>query len=324
MTAAATATATTSSAGNGPPASVASQQADAQFSVYTVPAGSRPHDVAPAADGRLWYTAQGAAALGILDPETATTRHVSLGQGSAPHGVIVGPDGSAWVTDGGLNSIVRVDPSTFEAATFPLPRPANANLNTAAFDGNRALWFTGQSGVYGRVDPATGKVEVFEAPRGRGPYGITTTPDGAVWFASLAGSYISRIGPKTAEPTVVDVPTTGGGARRIWSDSSGGLWVTEWFAGNLAHYDPATQQWREWRLPGDDPRPYAVYVDEKDAVWVTDFAANSLVRFDPRNERFHVFPFPIPDAQVRQLLGREGEIWGAGSATDTLFVLRTR
>jgi streptogramin lyase len=30
------------------------------------------------------------------------------------------------------------------------------NLNTAAFDASGTLWFTGQGGVYGRLDPATG------------------------------------------------------------------------------------------------------------------------------------------------------------------------
>jgi streptogramin lyase len=38
---------------------------------YPVPSGSRPHDVAPAADGRsVWYTAQGSGQLGLLDPAT--------------------------------------------------------------------------------------------------------------------------------------------------------------------------------------------------------------------------------------------------------------
>ena len=49
------------------------------------------------------------------------------------------------------------------------------------------MWFTGQSGIYGRVDPATNDVKVWQAPRGRGPYGITTTPSGDVYYASLAG-----------------------------------------------------------------------------------------------------------------------------------------
>ncbi|MDQ3973371.1 MAG: lyase [Actinomycetota bacterium] len=300
------------------------QPAEAQFGQFPVPAGTGPHDVAPAADGRVWYTAQRAGALGVLDPSTGATRHIPLGPGSAPHGVVVGPDGAPWVTDGGLNAIVRVDPTTLEVATFPLPRPANANLNTAAFDGDGVLWYTGQGGVYGHLDPATGRMEVFDAPRGRGPYGIAATPDGTVWFASLAGSYIARIDSSDGRLNVVDVPTADGGARRIWSDSSGRLWVTEWFAGKLARFDPATDAWREWLLPGDDPRPYAVYVDHEDVVWVTDFGANALVGFDPRTERFGVFPFPSSGAQVRQLVGLVGEVWGAGSASDTLVVLRTR
>ena len=77
---------------------------------YAVPPGTHPHDVAVAADGTVWYTAQHTGKLGRLDPKTGQTTEIPLGAGSAPHGVIVGPDGAAWVTDGGLNAIVRVDP----------------------------------------------------------------------------------------------------------------------------------------------------------------------------------------------------------------------
>src|SRR5215213_11467292 len=58
---------------------------------YPVPAGSHPHDVAPARDGGVWYTAQGSGELGWLNPRTGRVREVPLGSGSAPHGVIVGP-----------------------------------------------------------------------------------------------------------------------------------------------------------------------------------------------------------------------------------------
>lgn len=299
-----------------------SPRARPSFREFPVPPGTHPHDVAPAPDGRVWYTAQGSGALGVLDPGSRRTRHVPLGPGSAPHGVVVGPDGAPWVTDGGLNAIVRVDPETLDVARFPLPGSAYANLNTAAFDGDGVLWFTGQSGVYGRVDPGTGRVRVFDAPRGEGPYGIAATPSGTVWLASLAGSYIARI-RADGRLAVVDVPTPGGGARRVWSDSLGRLWVTEWFAGSLARYEPASRTWDEWRLPGSGPQPYAVFVDNRDIVWVTDFASNALVRFDPDTERFRSFPFPSPGAEVRQLLGRPGEVWGAESGTDKLVVLRT-
>jgi virginiamycin B lyase len=295
---------------------------DFSFREFPVPAGTHPHDVAPGSEGRVWYTAQRSGELGLLETTSGRTRHIPLGPGSAPHGVIVGPDGAPWITDGGLNAIVRVDPDSFEVSRFRLSR-AGANLNTAAFDGEGLLWFTGQSGVYGRVDPRTRRVQVFDAPRGLGPYGIAATPNGTVWLASLAGSYIARIDSSDGRLVVVDVPTEGGGARRVWSDSQSRLWVTEWFAGKLARYDPADRSWREWRLPGSDPQPYAVYVDDGDIVWVTDFGGNALVRFDPGTEGFQVFPLPTSGAAVRQLLGRPGQVWGAESGTDKLVVLFT-
>ena len=111
---------------------------------FPVPAGAHPHDVAPAPDGAVWYTAQHQAALGRLDPATGETRHIYLGAGSRPHGVIVGPRGAAWVTDSGLNAIVRVDARTHEVTPFPLPGEYGyANLNTATFDRRGVLWFTG-------------------------------------------------------------------------------------------------------------------------------------------------------------------------------------
>ena len=76
-------------------------------------------------------------------------------------------------------------------------------MNTAAFDGNGVLWFTGQSGIYGRFDPATEAMEVFFAPRGLGPYGITGTPDGGIYFASLAGSYVGKVDITTGAVTVL-------------------------------------------------------------------------------------------------------------------------
>ena len=117
-------------------------------------------------------------------------------------------------------------------------------------------------------------------------------------------------------------PPTSTGLRRVWADSAGRLWVSEWEAGQVAVYDPATDEWREWRLPGDAPQAYSVYVDDTDAVWLTDFGANAILRFDPETETFASFPADHP-ANVRQMLGRPGEAWGAESAADQLVVVRT-
>jgi virginiamycin B lyase len=298
--------------------------AAAEVSYYPVPAGSHPHDVAPAPDGTVWYTAQSKGILGRLDPRTGKVTEVRLGPGSAPHGVIVGPDGAAWVTDGGQNAIVKVDPATLTVKVLPLPSNSRtANLNTAAFDRNGRLWFTGQNGVYGSADPATGTVTVHDAPGGRGPYGMSATADGRIFYASLAGSHIAEIDVATGKATVIQPPTPNQGARRVWPDSSGRVWVSEWNSGQVSLYDPKAGTWKSWKLPGNRPRAYAVFVDDKDIVWLSDFSANAIVRFDPASETFASFASTAPRADVRQLLGRPGEVWGAESAADRLVVVRT-
>ena len=143
-----------------------------------------------------------------------------------------------------------------------------------------------------------------------------------MYYASLAGSYAGRIDIESGEATVLDPPTAGQGARRVWADSQGRIWVSEWHTGQVALYDPSKATWQEWKLPGSSPRAYAVYVDDKDMVWLSDFGSNSVVRFDPKSEEFEVFDLPSDPSNVRQILGREGEVWLPESAADQLVRIR--
>jgi virginiamycin B lyase len=218
----------------------------------------------------------------------------------------------------------RRDPADHRVTLFRLPeKAAYANLNTGVFDRSGIYWFTGQSGYYGRLDPKSGAMKVFDAPQGVGPYGITVTPKGEVWYASLAGNHIAKLDPTTGQATVVEPPTPKQGARRIWSDSRSRLWVSEWNSGNVSMHDPADGSWKAWKLPGASPHAYAVYVDDRDTIWLTDFSANAIVRFDPVSEKFNVFASDRAGANVRQLDGRAGEVWGAESGNARLVVVQT-
>jgi virginiamycin B lyase len=296
----------------------------ANVQYYDIPRGAGPHDVAasPAPGAAVFYTAQRTGRLGILEPASGKVTEVALGEGSAPHGVIVGPDNAAWVTDGGQNAIVRVDPATRAVKVWHLPADTGyTNLNTLTFDRKGRIWFTGQSGYYGRLEPASGDIRVWKAPRGSGPYGIATTADGRVFYASLAGNHIAQIDVDTGSATVIEPPTKGQGARRVWPDSKGRIWVSYWNTGQVGLYDPATRAWREWKLPGV-AHAYSVWVDPADKVWLTDWSTNAIVRFDPATEKFASFPSDRDRANVRQMQGRAGEAWGAESGNDRLVVVR--
>ena len=169
---------------------------------------------------------------------------------------------------------------------------------------------------------STGKVKVYRAPKGRGPYGITAAPDGNIYYASLSGSYVGQVDINDGSVKVLEPPTRRQGARRVWSDSKGIIWVSEWNGAQLAAYDPINGKWKEWRLPGRNPKPYAVWVDENDKIWLSDFGANTIVKFDPLTEKFESFKLPSGGAKVRQILGRKGEVWGAESAVDKIVVIR--
>ena len=289
---------------------------------FNVRPGSGSRDVACNADGTVWFCGQRDGTLNLLDPRDGGLKVIPLGNGAAPHGVIVGPDGAAWVTEGGQNAIARVDPKDHKVQLWKLNGgPSYANLNTPVFDRQGTLWFTGQGGAIGRFDPKSEKMQVWDAPKGYGPYGIALTPQGTVWYVSLAGNYLAQIDLASGTPRIVEPPTPQQGARRVWSDSQGRLWISEWNSGQVSMHDPKDGSWKQWKLPGERPRCYSVYVDDRDAVWLTDFSANAIVRFDPKTETFLSFPSDKSGANVRQMAGRAGEAWGGESGTNRIVAI---
>src|SRR5947209_15825962 len=96
----------------------AAQEKVARITEYPVPAGSHPHDVAPAPDGGVWYVAQRSGELGRLDPATSQAHRIKLGEKSRPPGVIVSAARAQRLSDGGCNAMVHVARDTLVAASY--------------------------------------------------------------------------------------------------------------------------------------------------------------------------------------------------------------
>lgn len=303
--------------------------------VFELPLDTAVATASPAPDGKVWFVGRKPGALGILDPSTGEVRFIPLGKNSAPRSVMADKDGNAWIADSGQNAMVRVNVNTDEVKVWPVPQDLGyANLNTFVFDHDRMLWFTGtgpngpsdgEKGVYGRLDVATGDIKVWRPPQGRGASGMTVTPDGEVWYVSVAPSYIAHIDRATGNSHVVKTPHPNAEPHGVWSDSKGNLWVDEWNTGYLDRYTPKTGKWKSWLVPGDKP-PHlvGVFVDDKDIVWVVQRTANATYAFDSATEKFiAAIPGSKPEAGVRQILGRPGEVWLPEGGTGRIMLVKT-
>ena len=76
------------------------------------------------------------------------------------------------------------------------------------------------------------KINEYTIPTSNsGPIGITSGPDGALWFLEYSANQIGRIDPATHAITKYAIPTRGSGATvGITSGPDGAVWFTEWAA----------------------------------------------------------------------------------------------
>ena len=251
-----------------------------------MPAGSRPHDVAPAADGGVWYTAQGAGELGWLDPATGQTREVAArrGLGAARRDRRPGRRPLDHRRRPERDRPRRPAPRDGRSASRCRPAAGREPQHRGLRPARRASGSPGRAASTA-ARPGDGRDARLRRARRAGP--VRHRDDaGGRRLLRLARRQPHRAGStsRPAQATVLEPPTRGQGARRVWSDSQGRIWVSEWNAGQLAALRPGARgagASGSCRAPA--PQPYAVYVDERDVVWLSDFGANALVRFDPRD-----------------------------------------
>lgn len=292
--------------------------------VLQLPDGARPYSVAPQTFGKVWYTSQGSGALGVLDPATNEVDEIAIGEGSQPKTVLEGPDRAAWIVDSGLNAIVRIDVTSQEVRSWPLPDGrGNAGLLGAVFDDDGLLWFTGEAGIYGRFDPESREMEVFDAPGGLGLDGITITPEGDLYVASPQGHHIARIDRQSGQAEAIAPPTPDQGARDIDSDTQGRIWVTEENSGQISRYSPQSGEWESWQVPAESSRPYALLVDDRDVAWLSDMGTNEVHVFDTTKEEFVAkYPLSSDGGEVRHIVEGLNEVWLPESALSRIMLIR--
>jgi virginiamycin B lyase len=156
---------------------------DGNFTEFVVPApGLTPAGLTLGSDGNLWFTAASTSTssfvLGSVTPDGTFTTFDTTASGA----ITTGPDGLLWACAKDT-AIVQLSLTGMALATFPIPAGNRVigEPESITFGPDGALWIGGPNYVY-RMTTA-GDFTYF-ALQGIDVQGLTTGPDGNVWFSN--------------------------------------------------------------------------------------------------------------------------------------------
>ncbi len=178
-----------------------------------------PHTAVFDSQGILWFTVQVGNMAGRLNPQTGKIDLKKMQTaGARPYGIAINSKGIPFFCEFGTNKMAKIDPQTMAVTEFKLPE--GARPRRMAIDAEDKIYFTDyEGGNLGRLDPPNGAVKMWASPSGKGaaPYGITITPDGAVWFSEsgMKPNTMVRFNPKTEQFARTTIPSGGGTVRNM-------------------------------------------------------------------------------------------------------------
>jgi virginiamycin B lyase len=195
-----------------------------QVSVFPIPGALDTGLIATDFEGSLWFF--GAfneivrrAADGTLSVFTVPTPSPALG------GLCRGPDGKMWFTVS-VNGY-KIDNITSAGLITEFDAHTTTNMPSMALGADDALWFTQtySSDGIGRVGRVTTAGSVTQYPVPGKPFGITSGPDGALWYTDAEGA-IGRLSVSGMATRIVTLRPSSD-PQGITVGPDGAIWFTE-------------------------------------------------------------------------------------------------
>ena len=219
-------------------------------SITTYPVSGAPQEITMGPDGAMWFTTIQPAAIGRITMSGSVTEYPVA---NSPHTMTItaGPDGALWYTTfnfatphGPAQATVnRMTTSGVVTASYLDPNPSAATDITTGPDG--ALWFASLTAA---ITPASSGFYSFDYPSIErmtlagvfndyplaetgldGPEGITTGPDGALWFTSQG--HPGDIGRITTSGVITNCTSSALGIPSgITTGPDGAIWFTNYLS----------------------------------------------------------------------------------------------
>ncbi|HZD52614.1 MAG TPA: lyase [Woeseiaceae bacterium] len=245
------------------------------FNRYDLDPGTGPHTLLVDAQDHIWYAANRAGFIGLLDPGTAHIVKITMPDRDAddPHTLAFDGNGNIWFTVQQGNFVGRLAMADHTVQLMKVPT------------------------------------------RRAHPYGIVVNANGIPWVAEFGSHKLIRVDPEAMRLEEIELPDEDSRPRRLVVTSDGNVWYGDYERGFLGRYEPDSGRFAEWPLPGgEDSRPYGMAVDRFDRIWLveTGVSPNRLVGFDTAREAFFsVSDIPSGGGSVRNMVYFEpaGEVW---------------
>jgi virginiamycin B lyase len=281
------------------------------------------HELVASPDGDVWATQQTQAQLVRINPSTTpyTVDTFQLPSGSGPHGIAFDSGGRMWITLEFADAIAQVADGHI-VRQYQIPQ-ADAGPHGLAVDPDgTSIWWTGKEGdVIGRLDPASGDMELFPLPNtGSLPIYISAGADGNMWFTELTGSRIGRIS-QDGQLTEFQTPTLDSRPIAILSGPDGQEWFTEEAGHAFASIDEQGTI-LEHPVPTADALLAGLAFDASGGMWLNYSHPDLVARVNP-DLSVDEYAIPTQDAVMHRII--EGpdhhSLWFTELASDKVGTL---
>jgi virginiamycin B lyase len=168
--------------------------ADGTITEYPLTVGTFPTGIAADAKGTIWFTEELGNVIGRIKVKKpsgfATLKLFPVPtDGVLPWDISPGPDHAMWFTELAGHAVGRITP---KGSVREFPVPGESGIAGIATGADGRLWITQND--LGQVRPmktdgTLGKIY----PTRSYPFGITSGPDGNIWFCEGFGNSIGRI-----------------------------------------------------------------------------------------------------------------------------------
>lgn len=244
--------------------------------------------------GRVWFTESNCGKIGWITPDGEVTQYLLADPPNSPHRLTAGAEGTMWYTNFQGDAVGRITPDG-AVTEFPTPSPPEHSLEevAAAAGALGREWFS----------------EANNPKPSNSPFGITSGPDGVVWFTEFKGN---RIGCVREGQGVQDwaVPTRLAGPVGIAVGPDGNVWFVEHFVNKIGRMTPAGE-FTEFEVPTEGQRPYHIVAGPDGAMWFTITSNDSIGRITTDGEviEFPVAEGPKPRGPMELTVGPDGALW---------------